>query len=97
MAVRVLEEIGIDVTGARSKGMDEIHLERADLVVTLCADEVCPVTPPDVRRLHWPLTDPAESWGEEEMLQRFRETRDLLAAKIPTLFEQDGAGLAQET
>ena len=86
MAVRVLGEVGIDISGARSKGMDEIHLERADLVVTLCAEEVCPVVPAAVRRLHWPLKDPAEAWGEEEMLLRFRETRDLLALKLAELF-----------
>ncbi len=86
MAVRVLGEVGIDISGARSKGMDEIHLERADLVVTLCAEEVCPVVPAGVRRLHWPLKDPAEAWGEEEMLLRFRETRDLLAVKLADLF-----------
>ncbi len=86
MAVRVLGEVGIDISGARSKGMDEIHLERADLVVTLCAEEVCPVVPAAVRRLHWPLKDPAEAWGEEEMLLRFRETRDLLAVKLAELF-----------
>lgn len=86
MAVRVLDEVGIDISGARSKGMDEIHLERADLVVTLCAEEVCPVVPAGVRRLHWPLEDPAEAWGEEEMLNRFRETRDLLREKIGELF-----------
>lgn len=86
MAIRVLGEVGIDISGARSKGMDEIHVERADLVVTLCAEEVCPVVPVTVRRLHWPLEDPAEAWGEEEMLQRFRETRDLLTGKLGELF-----------
>ena len=86
MAVRVLDEVGIDISRARSKGMEEIHLERADLVVTLCAEEVCPMVPGSVERLHWPLPDPAEAWGEEEMLQRFRETRDLLKEKIQELF-----------
>ena len=55
-------------------------------MVTLCAEEVCPVVPGTVRRLHWPLEDPAEAWGEEEMLRRFRETRDLLAEKLGELF-----------
>ncbi len=86
MAVRVLDEVGIDISRARSKGIDEIHIERAGLVVTLCAEEVCPVVPGSVRRLHWPLPDPAEAWGEEEMLQRFRETRDLLTEKLGELF-----------
>ena len=88
MAIRVLAEVGIDISGARAKGMVEIHLERADLVVTLCAEEVCPVVPPTVRRLHWPLEDPAEAWGEGEMLKRFRETRDLLEKKIGELLGQ---------
>ena len=86
MAVRVLDEVGIDISRARSKGIDEIHIERAGLVVTLCAEEVCPVVPGSVRRLHWPLEDPAEAWGEEEMLRRFRETRDLLTEKLGELF-----------
>ena len=86
MTLRVLAEDGIDVSGARAKGIDEIHLERADLVVTLCADEVCPTAPPGARRLHWPIPDPAEAWDEEEMLRRFRETRDQLRAKLPDLF-----------
>ena len=86
MAIRVLAEDGIDIRGARSKGIDEIHIERADLVVTLCAEEICPVVPTGVQQLHWPLQDPAEAWGEEEMLERFRETRDLLKEKIGGLF-----------
>ena len=88
MAIRVLEEVGIDIRAARSKGMGEIHIERADLVVTLCAEEVCPVVPAGVRRLHWPLEDPSDAWGEDEMLRRFRETRDLLDRKIPELFRR---------
>lgn len=90
VAVRVLDEVGIDISRARSKGIDEIHIERADLVVTLCAEEVCPVVPGSVRRLHWPLEDPAEAWGEEEMLRRFRETRDLLTEKLGALFGVSG-------
>ncbi len=86
MAVRVLAEEGLDIAGARSKSVDEIPFATADLVVTLCADEVCPVTPPGVRRLHWPIPDPAKAWGKEELLRRFRKTRDLLRSRIPDLF-----------
>ena len=88
MAVRVLHEAGIDVSGARSKGVDEIPISEADTVVTLCSEEVCPRVHPGVRRLHWPLEDPAEAWGEEEMLHRFRATRDLLRQKITALFSE---------
>ena len=78
MAVRVLAEVGIDVSRARSKGMDEIPIETADTVVTLCTDQICPVLPGGVRREHWPIADPARAWTVEEQLQRFRETRDLI-------------------
>ena len=88
MARRVLEEAGLDVSAARSKGLDEIPIREADVVVTLCADEICPVVPARTRRLHWPIPDPARAWGEREMLERFRETRDLLKRRIAALFAE---------
>lgn len=94
VAVRVLGEIGLDVSSARSKGTDEIPIADADLVVTLCAEEVCPVVPPSVRRLHWPLLDPTTGWGEEDLLRRFRATRDDLRERIAELFEREFAGAA---
>lgn len=90
-AIRVLAEKGMDLSGAHSKGMDEVRFDEADLVVTLCAEEVCPRVPPGVRRLHWPLADPAEAIGEEEQLRRFRETRDQLETRIRALF-RSGTG-----
>lgn len=89
MAVRVLAEVGLDISGARSKGTDEIPIAKADLVVTLCAEEVCPVVPGTVRRLHWPLTDPSHAWGEDDQLVRFRETRDALRGRIRALFAEE--------
>ena len=88
VAVRVLAEAGLDLSGARSKSVAEVPVETADTVITLCADEVCPVTPPGVRRLHWPFPDPAEAWGEEEQLTRFRETRDRLRERIAAFFRE---------
>ena len=85
-AIEVLAEDGLDVSEARSKSIAEIPIGQADLVVTLCADEICPVVPSRVRRLHWPIRDPARAWGEEELLRRFRETRDLLRERIARLF-----------
>lgn len=87
-AVRVMGELGIDISSQRSKGMDEIPLERADLIVTLCAEEVCPVVlGGHARRLHWPLPDPAATHGEDEArLAAFRATRDELARRITELF-----------
>lgn len=87
-AARVLEEDGLDFSGARSKTVAEVPVETADTVITLCADEVCPGTPPGVHRLHWPFPDPAEAWGEEEQLTRFRETRDRLRERIAAFFRE---------
>ncbi len=90
LAVRVLSEIGIDASGQRAKGLDAVPADEVDTVVTLCAEEVCPVFPGNVRRLHWPLPDPAAAAGDEETrLAAFRAVRDELTARIRTLFSQD--------
>lgn len=87
LAVRALAEIGIDAAGQRSKGITDVPIDEIDLVVTLCAEEVCPVFPGKVERLHWPLPDPAAaSGGETERIQAFRQVRDELRARIAGLF-----------
>ena len=87
LAVRVLAEAGVDASLQHSKGLDDIPLDEVDLVVTLCAEEVCPLFPRPVRKLHWPLPDPARVAGsEQERLAAFRAVRDELAARIPALF-----------
>ena len=58
-AVEAMVEIGIDITGQHSKSVDTIALSGLDLVVTLCAEEVCPILPGHVKRMHWPIADPA--------------------------------------
>ncbi len=86
LAIRVLAEIGIDITRHRSKSVAEIDPATVDLVVTLCAEEVCPVFLGKARRLHWPLPDPAAAEGTgEERLARFREVRDELMRRIEAL------------
>jgi arsenate reductase len=100
LAIRALAEIGIDITHCRSKSVEEIDPKTVDLVVTLCAEEVCPVLPGNVKRLHWPLPDPAAAEGTgEERLQRFRETRDEIARRIrelkgiaPSRSDREGRG-----
>src|SRR5512137_553396 len=87
LAVRVLAEAGVDASGQRSKGLDAIPLEEIDLVVTLCAEEVCPLFPRPVRKEHWPLGDPARASGSEaERLAAFRAVRDALASRVAALF-----------
>jgi arsenate reductase len=86
LAVRAMAELGIDVAAQRSKAVSAIPLERVDLVVTLCAEEVCPVVPASVRRLHWPIADPAAATGDEAArLAAFRAARDAIRARIAEL------------
>lgn len=87
-AIRVLEEIGIDISGHRSKGMDSIDAGSVDAVVTLCAEEVCPVFLGKADRVHWGLPDPAAVTGTEETrLNAFRSVRDELLRRLKVLFE----------
>jgi arsenate reductase len=82
-AIAVLREIGIDISGYRSKSVSEIPPVGVDTVITLCAEEVCPLFFGSAERLHWPLPDPAAAKGtEEERLAAFRETRDELRSRI---------------
>jgi len=88
LAVVSLREIGIGISHHRAKGLDGIALEQVDTIVTLCAEEVCPVVPAKVRRLHWPLADPAAVDGTpDEQLAAFRETRDRLREKLPEIWK----------
>ena len=83
LAVRAMAEIGVDISGHRSKSVDEIPVDRVEVVVTLCAEEVCPVFPGPVRRLHWPVDDPARAGGSEaERLEAFRQARDEIARRL---------------
>jgi thioredoxin type arsenate reductase len=87
-AIEAMGEIGIDITGHRSKSVDEINVDAVDLVVTLCAEEVCPVLPGRAQRLHWPIADPASKDSTipaEEMRQRFRAARDQIQARLEVL------------
>ena len=90
LAVRALSEIGIDISGQRSKSVDEIDRATVDTVITLCAAEVCPVYLGAARRLHWPLPDPAgHNEGEEASLERFRSVRDELSRRLAEWLQQE--------
>lgn len=99
LASRALAEIGIDASTQRSKSVAEIDPASVGTVITLCAEEVCPVFRGGARRLHWPLPDPA---GHEEpeaaALDRFRAVRDELRQRISAflaeerLIEEPGPG-----
>jgi arsenate reductase len=80
-ALAVLAEQGIDASAQTSKSIDAIDLSGIDVVITLCAEEVCPVVPGRVERLHWPLPDPAAA-PPDQALVRFRATRDELERRL---------------
>lgn len=85
VAIKVMEEIGIDISKQSSKPIDMDLLNEMDYVITFCGDaeETCPVTPPHIKKLHWGLTDPAKAEGsEEEKLRIFREVRDEIRKRI---------------
>ncbi len=92
LAVRALAEIGIDISANRSKSVEEIDRSAVDTVITLCAEEVCPVYLAPARRLHWPLLDPAghEEGDLEANLDRFRNVRDELSRRIERFLRDEG-------
>jgi arsenate reductase len=86
LAIKALAEIGIDISGHHSKAIATIPAAEIDTVITLCNEEVCPVFPGKVERLHWGLPDPAAAAGsEEERLAIFREIRDELRRRLADL------------
>jgi len=87
-AIEAMAEIGIDIASHRSKSVDQVDATRIDLVVTLCSEEVCPILPGRVDRLHWPIDDPAgkaSSYSPEELRARFRTARDQIRSRIEVL------------
>ena len=92
-AIEVAREVDIDLGGHTSKSVDTIDATSVDTVITLCAEEVCPVFLGHVRRLHWPIPDPASddpSLSRDDMLERFRRARDELTTRIDALAASEG-------
>jgi len=86
-AVKVMAEIGIDISKHTSKSLRDFLGERFDVAVTVCdeAKEACPVLPGASKQLHWSLLDPSEAMGrEEEVLEVFRKVRDAIKDRITT-------------
>lgn len=84
-AIEVMQEVGVDLSTHHSKSVQTIDPTQVDVVITLCAEEVCPVFLGNAKRLHWPLPDPASkdpSITADELRARFRATRDALRTKL---------------
>ena len=91
-AIEAMREIGIDISGHRSKSVEEFAGQEFDYVITVCdnANERCPVFPGKTERIHWSFDDPAAASGsEEERLDVFRRVRDEIAARLDEFTEQD--------
>lgn len=87
-AIEVMREVGVDLTTHASKSVQTINPSSVGTVVTLCAEEVCPVFLGAARRLHWPIPGPASSntgLSRDAMLDRFRTARDQIQARLKVL------------
>ncbi len=87
-SIEVMAELGIDISTHHAKGLYEVDLDSASLVVTLCAEEACPGLPPTVRHLHWPIPDPAGDPTRSDTLEGFRNTRSQLQGMLTELFSK---------
>jgi arsenate reductase (thioredoxin) len=87
-AIEVLKEMVIDISGHTSKSVQDIDPSTVDLVITLCAEEVCPLFLGKAERLHWPIPDPASadpSLAPEHLRVRFRKCRDEIRRRLELL------------
>ena len=92
LAVKVMAEVGIDISKHKSKSAMEFIGQQFDYVITVCdnAKQTCPVFPGHYEKLHWSLEDPAEAeGGEEERMVVFREIRDKIKQKIGDFLDVD--------
>jgi arsenate reductase len=90
-AIAAMHEIGIDISGHRSKSLDEFRDQKFDYVITVCynAAENCPVFPGRAERIHWSFDDPANASGtDEEKLSVFRRVRDEIKARLREFAEE---------
>lgn len=83
LSIQVMQEIGIDISRHSSKSISEVDLKSFDIVITLCAEEVCPIVPHGPIVLHFPVEDPASG---NSSLDSFRSARDTLKNVIIALF-----------
>ena len=90
MSIKVMKEIGINITSHTSDPISNFLSKNINIVVTVCdnADKVCPVFPGKVERIHWSIKDPFKGWGSDpDDLVNFRKTREDLTARIKNLIK----------
>lgn len=92
-AIEVMKELGVDLSAHHSKSVQTIDPATVGTVITLCAEEVCPVFLGQAQRLHWPIPDPASkdpTLPREELLRRFRTARDTLRDMLERFAKEQG-------
>lgn len=87
-AVKVMKEIGIDISNQKSKSVSDFNINDFDFVITLCAEEICPYVESKATLLHWPFPDPAENNlnDPEQSFKLFSKVRDEIKDKIKNYF-----------
>ncbi len=92
MAIRAMAEIGVDISGHRSKSLMEFIQQPFDFVITVCdnAAETCPAFPGRAQRIHWSFPDPAAVESEDAKLAAFRSVRDGLIERFRSFIQQQG-------
>jgi len=91
-AIKAMTELGIDISGHRSKSVDEFLKQEFHYVITVCdnANEQCPIFPGQTTRIHWSFEDPAAALGDEAArLAVFRRVRDEIKERLQGLIQQD--------
>jgi arsenate reductase len=91
-AIEAMREIGIDISGHRSKSVEEFLDQEFDYVITVCdnANENCPIFPGKAERIHWSFNDPAAVEGsDEKRLTAFRKVRDEIRDRLNTWRKHD--------
>jgi arsenate reductase (thioredoxin) len=94
LAIEAMREIGIDISGQRSKSVDEFLGQDFDYMITVCdnANQRCPVFPGKTKRIHWSIDDPAAAKGDEqERLGIFRRVRDEIREKLREFIATEGS------
>ncbi len=87
-AIEAMHELGIYISEHESTSVEDVDPDTVDTVITLCAEEVCPVFLSDAKRYHWPIDDPDTddaSVGDKQMLERFRQARDKIKMRLEIL------------
>jgi len=95
LAISVMKELDLDISRQFSKSCDDLEPEfvkNLDYIITLCAEEVCPIIQSKAKKLHWPISDPAgfDSETEAFRLEKFRVARDIIQSKLDSFTKDLG-------